>query len=90
MGSEDHRGWGVELYPPDQANADGQCLAFDSTDDGSLATLPDLMWGVLRSFTRSARKDAAGPQPEPVRSPTGPPAAAGATARLACATAPQP
>lgn len=30
----EHRGWAVGLYPPDRANTDGQCVTFDSTEDG--------------------------------------------------------
>lgn len=44
----DHRGWGAGLYPP--ANTDGECLAFDSTDDGSLAALMPLLNQVLDSY----------------------------------------
>jgi hypothetical protein len=44
---EEHRGWGVGLYPPDQANTDGECLAFDSTDDGAPSALPPLVNRVL-------------------------------------------
>lgn len=53
---EEHRGWGVGLYPPDQANTDGECLAFDSTDDGSLAALLPLVDTVLRAYVRRAPK----------------------------------
>ncbi len=53
---EEHQGWGVGLYPPDQANTDGECLAFDSTDDGSARRLPELAWQVLRNYTRDARQ----------------------------------
>ena len=49
-------GWGVALYPPDQANTDGECLAFDSTDDGSARGLPELAWQVLRNYTRNAQQ----------------------------------
>lgn len=46
-----HQGWGVGLYPPDQANTDGECLAFDSTDDGSPPALVPLVDRVLRQWT---------------------------------------
>lgn len=52
---EEHRGWGVGLYPPDQANTDGQCLAFGSTDDGSAEALVPLARSVLAEYTRSRR-----------------------------------
>lgn len=44
---EEHRGWGVGLYPPDRANTDGECLAFASTDDGSPQALVPLARAVL-------------------------------------------
>jgi hypothetical protein len=52
---EEHRGWGVGLYPPDQANTDGECLAFDSTEDGSPQALVPLVDRVLRQWTRRDR-----------------------------------
>lgn len=52
---EEHRGWGVGLYPPDQANTDGECLAFDSTDDGSPRALVPLVDRVLSQWTRRDR-----------------------------------
>ncbi len=52
----EHQGWGVGLYPPDQANTDGECLAFDSTDDGAPEALSELVWRVLRAFTRNAEQ----------------------------------
>lgn len=48
----DHQGWGVGLYPPDRANTGGECLAFDSTDDGSPQALLPLMQKVLDSYVR--------------------------------------
>ena len=51
----EHQGWGVGLYPPDQANTDGECLAFDSTDDGSLEALVPLARAVLEQYVRSRR-----------------------------------
>ena len=51
----EHHSWGVGLYPPDQANADGDCLAFDSTDDGSAEALVPLARAVLSDYTRSRR-----------------------------------
>lgn len=53
---EEHRGWGVGLYPPDQANTDGECLAFDSTSDGAAEALPELAFQVLRTFTQRSRR----------------------------------
>ncbi len=52
---EEHAGWGVGLYPPDQANTDGDCLAFDSTDDGEPAALVPLVRAVLDEYVRSRR-----------------------------------
>lgn len=52
---DEHHGWGVGLYPPDQANTDGECLAFDSTDDGSPQALPPLAHHVLDSYLRRPR-----------------------------------
>ncbi|MEO3939336.1 hypothetical protein V3N99_21710 [Dermatophilaceae bacterium Soc4.6] len=49
---KEHEGWGVGLYPPDRANNDGQCLAFDSTDDGSPAALVPLARAVLAGYVR--------------------------------------
>jgi len=49
---EDHQGWGAGLYPPDQANTDGECLAFDSTEDGSPAALLPLVESVLTQYLR--------------------------------------
>lgn len=48
----EHQGWGVGLYPPDQADADGECLAFDSTDDGSPGALLPLVQQVLDAYVR--------------------------------------
>jgi hypothetical protein len=48
----EHSGWGVGLYPPDQTNTDGECLAFDSTGDGTLEPLLPLVDRVLQSFRR--------------------------------------
>ena len=48
----EHSGWGVGLYPPDQANTDGECLAFDSTGDGTVGALLPLVNRVLQSFRR--------------------------------------
>lgn len=53
---EQHQGWGVGLYPPDHANVGGDCLAFDNTEDGSAAALPELAWRVLRTFTRGTQQ----------------------------------
>ena len=52
---EGHRGWGVGLYPPDHANTDGECLAFESTDDGSPEALVLLSRTVLDRYIRSRR-----------------------------------
>jgi hypothetical protein len=49
---QEHRGWGVGLYPPDQANTDGECLAFDSTEDGSSEALLPLLRQVLNDYVR--------------------------------------
>lgn len=54
---EEHRGWGVGLYPPCQANTDGECLLFDSTEDGSAEALVPLAQALLASFGRSQRRD---------------------------------
>lgn len=39
---EEHPGWGEGMDTPDQAKMGGECLAFDSTDDGS----PEALWEV--------------------------------------------
>lgn len=52
---EEHQGWGVGLYPPDQASTDGECLAFDSTDDGSPSALVPLVGAVLAAYRRRPR-----------------------------------
>lgn len=52
----EHQGWGVGLYPPDQANTDGECLAFDSTDDGAPGALLPLVGQVLDSWVRRPRQ----------------------------------
>lgn len=51
----EHRGWGVGLYPPDYANNDGECLAYESTADGSADALLPLIEQVLGDFLRSRR-----------------------------------
>ncbi len=53
---DEHQGWGVGLYPPDQANTDGECLAFDSTADGSPQALFELVQQVLHTFTRGTHE----------------------------------
>ena len=52
---EEHQGWGVGLYPPDQAHTDGECLAFDSTPDGSPAALLPLVDAVVGAYVRRYR-----------------------------------
>lgn len=52
----EHRGWGVGLYPPDQANTDGDCLVFDSTADGSPEALVPLARAVLAQYALSRRR----------------------------------
>lgn len=64
---EEHHGWGVGLYPPDQANTDGECLAFDSTDDGAPQALPALVPGAAGARRR---------HPQPARPMTRRPTAA--------------
>ena len=44
----EHAGWAVTLYAADQAY-DGDCLAFGSTPESSVAALRDLVQRVLRS-----------------------------------------
>ncbi len=44
---DDHQGWGVGLYPPNQANTDGECLLFESDEDGSPEALVPLVHRVL-------------------------------------------
>lgn len=51
----EHRGWGVGLYPPDAPGADGECLAFDRTDDGSVEALVPLAHRVLDAFLGGGR-----------------------------------
>jgi hypothetical protein len=46
----EHRGWGVGLYPPDYAHNDGECLTYESTDDGSADALLPLIDQVLAGF----------------------------------------
>ena len=52
---EQHQGWGVGLYPPDQANTDGECLAFDSSPDGSPEALLPLIDAVVGAYARRYR-----------------------------------
>jgi hypothetical protein len=47
----EHAGWAVGLYAPEQAY-DGEVLAFDTTDDGSVAGLRELIDRVLRAAVR--------------------------------------
>lgn len=49
------QGWGVGLYPPDQANTDGDCLVFDSTADSSPQALVQLARAVLAEYALSRR-----------------------------------
>lgn len=49
---QERRGWGVGLYPPDQAKTDGECMAFDRTEDGSVPALLMLADKVLASYVR--------------------------------------
>lgn len=51
----EHRGWGVGLYPPDHANTDGECLAFDSTEQGDAKALLPLVHAVLDAFSAQQR-----------------------------------
>ena len=51
----EHAGWGVGLYPPDQANTDGECMVFESDEDGSPEALVPLVERVLRQARRAAR-----------------------------------
>lgn len=44
----EHAGWAVGLYAPDQAY-DGEVSAFDTTEDGSVAGLRELIDRVLRT-----------------------------------------
>lgn len=44
---EEGQGWGVGLYPPDQANTDGECLSFESTEHGEVPALLPLIHRVL-------------------------------------------
>ena len=47
----EHKDWGVGLFAPDQAY-DGDCLAADTTDDGSLTALRRLIAHVLQAAVR--------------------------------------
>ncbi len=53
---EEHRGWGVGLYPPDQANTDGDCLAFGSTEDAAVPALLPLVEQVLRQWSERGQR----------------------------------
>lgn len=57
---DEHAGWGVGLYPPDQANTDGECLAFDSTDAGQPSALVPLVGRVLEQVRQAARRGKTG------------------------------
>ena len=48
----EHHGWGVGLYPPRTDMDDDGALAFDSTEDGSLAALLPVVDHVLRQAIR--------------------------------------
>jgi hypothetical protein len=52
----EHRGWGVGLYPPDQGDGSDECLAFDSTDDGSVPALVQLARTVLSGYVDDMRR----------------------------------
>ncbi len=47
----EHAGWAVALYAPEQAY-DGEVSAFDTTEDGSVAGLRELVDRVLRAAAR--------------------------------------
>lgn len=44
----EHQGWGVGLYPPDHANEGGDCLLFESDENGAPAALVPLIHRLLR------------------------------------------
>ncbi len=48
---EEHRGWGVGLYPPDRADTAGDCLAFGCTGDAAAPALLPLVEQVLRQWS---------------------------------------
>ncbi len=48
---EEQSGCGVGLYPPDQANTDGDCLAFGNTQDTTVPALLPLIEQVLRHWS---------------------------------------
>lgn len=56
---EEHAGWGVGSTPRTQANTAGDCLSFDSSDDGEPAALVPLVRAVLDEYVRSRRLDGA-------------------------------
>ncbi|MDP9431570.1 MAG: hypothetical protein M3P91_02290 [Actinomycetota bacterium] len=53
---DEHRGWGVGLYPPDQANTDGERLAFESTEQSEAEALLPLVHEVLSMFAAQQRR----------------------------------
>ena len=48
----EHEGWRVGLFPPDQADTDGECLAHASTPDGAPDALLPLVRSVLGRYSR--------------------------------------
>ena len=52
---QEHHGWGVGLYPPDHANEGGDCLLFESDENGAPATLVPLIHRLLRQVRRIDR-----------------------------------
>lgn len=50
---DQHRGWGVGLYPPASAYDAGPSV-FDSTDDGGVPAVLDLVRSVLDTAVRSS------------------------------------
>jgi hypothetical protein len=45
---EEHRDWGVALFPPSE-QYDGECLAADTSEDGSVQALRALIQQLLRA-----------------------------------------
>ncbi len=64
---EEHHGWAVGLYPPDDADTDGECLTFDSTADGAATALRPLIDTVLTVYLERRRGGERRSSPAPAR-----------------------
>ena len=52
---DEHQGWGVGLYEPDDEDGSHECVAFATTEDGAVTELLGLVRKILAEHTRAAR-----------------------------------